>query len=138
MNDFRGAKIALLKGDEVLVIQRDDKPGLPNAGLWDFPGGGREGTETPLECVAREVREELSIDLNQESVIWQKTYPAMDDPGATAYFMVAPIDDNIILSIVFGDEGQGWKMMKIVNFMSDPTVIEALKTRLKDFLASIT
>lgn len=136
MNDFIGVKIALLKDDEVLVILRDDKPGLRNANLWDCPGGGREDNETPFECVAREVDEELRIKLNPDSIIWEKTYPAMHDSSLTAYFMVAKINDSDIKSIVFGDEGQGWKMMSIDDFMSDPTVIEPLKGRLKDYLES--
>jgi 8-oxo-dGTP diphosphatase len=136
MNDFIGVKIALLKDDEVLVILRDDKPGLRNANLWDCPGGGREDNEAPFECVAREVDEELRIKLNSDSIIWEKTYPAMHDPSLTAYFMVAKINDSDIKGIVFGDEGQGWKMMSIDDFMSDPSVIEALKGRLKDYLES--
>lgn len=137
MTDFIGVKIALIKGDELLVIQRDDKPGLRNAGLWDFAGGAREGGETPFECVSREVEEELGLKLEPKSVLWEKTYPAMHDPSLTAYFMVAPITDDDINSIVFGDEGQGWKVMKIDDFMADQTVIEQLKGRLKDYLASI-
>lgn len=136
MNSFTGVKIALIKGDEVLVILRDNKPGLRYANMWDFPGGEHEGDETPFECVAREVDEELSIKLVKSSIIWQKTYPAMHDPNLTAYFMVAMIDDRDIANIVFGDEGQGWKMIKIDDFMADPTVIEPLKGRLNDYLVS--
>ncbi len=136
MNNFIGVKIALIKDNEVLVIQRDNKPGLRFADMWDFPGGEREDNETPFECVAREVDEELGIKLQPESIIWEKTYPAMHDPNLTAYFMAAKIDDNDIANIVFGDEGQGWKMMKIDDFMPDTTVIEPLKGRLNDYLAS--
>lgn len=138
MSDFIDVKIALIKGDEVLVIQRDNQPGLRFADMWDFPGGGRENDETPFECVAREVDEELGIKLDVRSIIWEKTYPAMHDPNLTAYFMAAKIDDNDIASIVFGDEGQGWKIIKIDDFMSDPTIIEPLKGRLSDYLASVT
>lgn len=137
MTDFIGVKIALIRGNELLVILRDDKPGLRNANLWDFPGGGREGNETPFECVTREVDEELQIKLSPESIIYEKTYPAMHDPNLTAYFMVAKIDDKDIENIVFGDEGQGWKLIKIDDFMSDPTAIEALKGRLNDYLVSV-
>lgn len=138
MNDFIGVKIALIKGDEVLVILRDDKPGLRYANMWDFPGGAREENETPFECVAREVDEELGIKLALSGIIWEKAYPAMHDPKLLAHFMAAHIDSNDIATIVFGDEGQGWKMIKIDDFMSDPTVIEPLKERLSDYLASFS
>lgn len=137
MTDFIGVKIALIKGDEVLVIQRDNKPGLRYADLWDFPGGAREDNETPFECVAREVDEELGIKLRKQSIIWEKTYPAMHNPNLTAYFMAAKIEDDDISNIIFGDEGQGWKMIKIDDFLSDTTVIEPLKGRLGDYLSSM-
>ena len=47
MMDFHGVKVAVLVGDKLLMHLRDDKPGLFNANMWDFPGGGREGNETP-------------------------------------------------------------------------------------------
>lgn len=134
MDDFIGVKIAFIKGDRLLVIQRDNKPGLRYANMWDFAGGGREGSETPFECVAREVSEELGLTLRQESIIWEKAHPAMHDSSLTAYFMVANIDDDDVKDIVFGDEGQGWKLISIDDFMKDDTVVEPLKGRLGDYL----
>ncbi len=136
MTDFAGVKIALINNDELLMIQRDDKPGLRNAGLWDFPGGGRDGDETPLECIIRETQEELGIILQPEQILWQKVFPARhdDSKSANAYFMVAKITDDEIEKIVFGDEGQGWKMMSIDEFFSSSEVVEALKGRLTSYL----
>lgn len=34
---FRGAQIALLAGDEILVYQRDEKPEIPYPGLLHLP-----------------------------------------------------------------------------------------------------
>ncbi|MFC6585419.1 hypothetical protein [Sulfitobacter aestuariivivens] len=45
---FAGAKMALYIGDRLATILRDDLPGLPYAGQWDLPGGGREGARRPL------------------------------------------------------------------------------------------
>lgn len=137
MQDFIGVKIALIKDSELLVIQRDDKPNLRFAGLWDFAGGSRENTETPFECMAREVQEELGINIEKGSIVWEKVHPAMHDPNVNAYIMVAPINDKQIASIVFGDEGQGWKMMSIADFMASNEVVEPLKGRLTDYLNSL-
>ena len=61
--DFSGCKIALLYGDTILTILRDDIPTIPYPNMWDFPGSGREKDETPFECIKREVFEELGIEL---------------------------------------------------------------------------
>lgn len=37
--DFSGCKIALLYGDTILTILRDDIPTIPYPNMWDFPGG---------------------------------------------------------------------------------------------------
>jgi len=49
------------RGDQLLISKRhtDDLLG----GLWEFPGGTRESGETLEECLVREVREELGIEI---------------------------------------------------------------------------
>ncbi len=45
----------------VLITQRPE--GKVYAGYWEFPGGKVEAGETALQAIARELREELSIDV---------------------------------------------------------------------------
>jgi 8-oxo-dGTP diphosphatase len=47
--------------DEILVVQRGEKTDHPFK--WEFPGGKVSSGETEEECVIREIREELSIDI---------------------------------------------------------------------------
>lgn len=47
----------------VLLQQRDDRPDLAYAGHWTLFGGQVEEGETPEECIRREIREELDLDL---------------------------------------------------------------------------
>ena len=49
------------KGKHILIAKRFAKDLL--GGLWEFPGGHREKNETLEQCVAREVREELEIQI---------------------------------------------------------------------------
>jgi 8-oxo-dGTP diphosphatase len=56
------AACALVDADHrVLLTQRP--AGKPMAGLWEFPGGKVGKDETPEECVIRELREELGLDV---------------------------------------------------------------------------
>jgi 8-oxo-dGTP diphosphatase len=133
-NNFVGVKIALLYGEQLVISLRDDKPGLRFAGLWDFPGGGRDGNETPFECVAREVDEELSIKLKPDQIIWEREYPSMHDPHLRAYFMVAKVSRENIDGIRFGTEGQRWALVKIDDFLVCSDVVPHLKERFQDYL----
>ena len=48
--DFTGVKVVLFVEKSILVVLRDNKPDIPWPNMWELPGGGREGIETPLEC----------------------------------------------------------------------------------------
>jgi mutator protein MutT len=46
---------------KLLITQRQAEAHL--GGLWEFPGGKRETNETFEECLAREIREELGMEI---------------------------------------------------------------------------
>lgn len=132
--EFSGCKIALLCDGRLLTILRDDFPTIPWPNMWELPGGGREGEETPFECVQREVFEELGLKLEEADILWVKAYPGMLDPDKTSIFMVGIITQEDFASIAFGDEGQTYQMMDVSQFLSDKKVIPQLQNRLKDYL----
>jgi mutator protein MutT len=49
------------RGDTVLVTRRLE--GTHLAGLWEFPGGKCEPRESHEDCLRREMREELGVDV---------------------------------------------------------------------------
>ena len=132
--EFSGCKIALLCDNRLLTILRDDKASIPYPNMWELPGGGREGEETPFECVQREVFEELGLKLEETDIVWAKEYQGMLDPDKTSIFMVGTITQEEFTGIVFGDEGQAYQMMDVSQFLSDKKVIPQLQDRLSDYL----
>lgn len=134
-HDFGGAKIALLCGDNVLVYQRDEKPGIPWPGCWDLPGGGREGSETPQQCVQRETLEEFGIRLLARQILWQQLYAGIHPGDLPTWFMIGEITPEQIAAIRFGEEGQRWQMMPVNEFVQHPQGIAHLRQRLADYLA---
>lgn len=136
ISDFTGCKIALFCGDKLLTILRDDKLNIPYPNTWEFPGGGREGDESPFECVAREVYEELGIHLTEDCLLWSKVYPSMLFEGKESVFLVGKLRQEQFDSIVFGDEGQGYKLMRIEEFLGSDRVVPQLQDRVRDYLES--
>ena len=134
ISDFTGCKIALFCGDKLLTILRDDKDNIPWPNMWELPGGGREGDESPFECATREVFEELGIHLTEDCLLWSKVYPSMLFEGRQSVFMVSQLSQEQFDSIVFGDEGQGYKLMSIDEFLGSDKVVPQLQERLKDYL----
>jgi 8-oxo-dGTP diphosphatase len=59
-----GASIIFLNDTrQILLVLRDDNKAIPFPNCWDLPGGQVEAVETPLECIQREMREELEMEL---------------------------------------------------------------------------
>ncbi len=48
---------------QVLLLLRDNIPGIPCPGMWDLPGGHVAPDETPSACIVREMNEEMGLIL---------------------------------------------------------------------------
>ena len=134
ISDFTGCKIALFCGDRILTILRDDKASIPWPNMWELPGGGREGDESPLECVAREVYEELGIHLTEDCLLWSKVYPSMLYEGWHSVFMVGQLSQEQFDNITFGDEGQSYQLVNVEEFLSSSQVVPQLQDRVRDYM----
>jgi 8-oxo-dGTP pyrophosphatase MutT (NUDIX family) len=72
------AAVVLLRADGAALLQhRDDKPGLPRAGMWVPPGGHLDPGEAPLAAAFREFYEETAYRCRR--LRWLGSF--LDDPG---------------------------------------------------------
>ncbi|MHC1766045.1 MAG: 8-oxo-dGTP diphosphatase MutT [Verrucomicrobiia bacterium] len=62
----------IFRDGRLLITQR--RPNDHLAGLWEFPGGKREPGETFEECLRRELKEELGIDVQPGELIAEITH----------------------------------------------------------------
>ena len=67
-NIIRVTAAILEKDGKILIAKRKTGDKL-FAGLWEFPGGKVEEGETPEECMARELKEELDIEVEVGELI---------------------------------------------------------------------
>ncbi len=69
-----GVAVICNQNQQILIARR--LPTGPHGGLWEFPGGKLEPGETLVECIHREIREELGIEvaITQPLVTINHTY----------------------------------------------------------------
>ena len=127
--DFVGCKAALFCGGDILTYLRDAKPGLPWPDLWDLPGGGREGDETPEDCLLREVEEEFALRLPPARLLWRRVFPSMMDANRASVFFAGLLQPEEVRAIRFGDEGQRWAMMPVAEYLAHPAAIPEMQRR---------
>ena len=58
------AGVIYAEDGRILICRRGE--GRRNAHLWEFPGGKREAGETGADCLRRELREELSLEIDMQ------------------------------------------------------------------------
>jgi 8-oxo-dGTP diphosphatase len=78
------AAAILRKDDKILICQRG--AGGNCEYLWEFPGGKQDTGETMEQCLIRECREELEIEIGIKSIFAETTWQYPDRKIAFTFF----------------------------------------------------
>lgn len=72
--DWSGSQAVCLNDkNEICIVLADDK------NYWTLVGGGKEGDETPVQTLVREVSEEAQAEIDMESLEYMLTIWAWDE-----------------------------------------------------------
>lgn len=131
--DFVGAKIVLLLGRSMVSLQRDERSDIPWPGLWDLPGGGRDGDESAETCVIRETFEEVGVLLRPEHLIWRKFYVT----PRPAWCFAARLDASIETQLRLGSEGQRVELFDPAEWVMRDDVVPHFRIRVSDAMEAL-
>ncbi|MCM3099848.1 8-oxo-dGTP diphosphatase MutT [Priestia megaterium] len=114
--------------DQLLIAQRHSKD--PLAGKWEFPGGKLETGETPEECLVREIKEELQVEVEIGSFYDDNVY-GFKDQAIHLLFYWAEIMNGEVTPVVHDDVK--WITIKeLARFDFAPADIPIVKRLMKE------
>ena len=115
---------AIIKIDnKILVTQRSEKMKSPLK--WEFPGGKLEDNESELDCIKREIREELHLEIE----VLERLSNSVFDYGAFKINLI-PFIANYISGDIVLTEHKDYKLIdksELINLDwadADITIVE--------------
>ncbi len=78
---------ALIFDNQNRIIISRRPPGAHLAGYWEFPGGTIESGETPDQALAREIKEELDLDIRVGQLYMQDVFEYDEKIVDISFFM---------------------------------------------------
>ena len=84
------------KDGKILIAKR--RAGKRFARRWEFPGGKLEPGESPIQCLERELREELGVETRVEGFIGSYAFASSDLSIELVAYRVSIVSGRLALS----------------------------------------
>ena len=107
---------AVIRAADGRVLLTKRPLGSHMGGLWEFPGGKVDAGEAPHDALARELREELGLEVRVERPI---TFAVHEEPGLRILLLFYAV--QIVYGEPRGREGQAVKWVSVTDLPSYPT-----------------
>ena len=117
MNKIRVVAGALLRDGQVLITQRP--PGKHMAGAWEFPGGKIGAGEPEADALARELREEIGIEVRASRPVLTLTHDYPEQTVELSFWVVDAFHGEPA-----GLEGQQLKWVPLT-WLADESILPA-------------
>ncbi len=118
--------------DNRFIMQsRGYNPGITNPGGISLFGGGLEGDETPLECMKREILEEIELEVADSELLWVShgTAPDKTTPAERYHYLIHNVDpEKLVLH-----EGDAICVMTFEEIQNHPKVPGGIKSKFLEY-----
>ena len=115
----------IVRDGRYLVARR--KPDAHLGGLWEFPGGKRKRGESLSECLRRELREELGVEITEPRLV-QVVRHAYPDKTVEIHFFACAIAEGQVQAL--GCDAVRWVTPGEMAGLEFPPADQALIERL--------
>lgn len=88
-NQIEVSAALIFKGGKLLITQRHTGSHL--GGLWEFPGGKREAGESFEDCLVREIREELGMEIHVGALFEDIAHDYPEKSVRLKFFLGRPV-----------------------------------------------
>jgi 8-oxo-dGTP diphosphatase len=123
---------AIIEKKSLILITRR-KNGKHLEGFWEFPGGKMEKGETPVQCLKRELQEELSIEIEMKIFIGESIHTYSKQTIKLICFTAEIVRGEIQLQ---DHDKYEWIRLEDISFYkmapADLPIIELYKKQLND------
>src|SRR6478735_678469 len=114
--------------NRLLIAKRHSKD--PFGGKWEFPGGKIEPGETPQECLVREIKEELGVEVKIGPFYDDNVYNSKDQYVHLLFYWAEVIKGEVIR--IVHDDLKWITIDELASFDFAPADIPIVKRLMKE------